>query len=79
MRSPPWRCHRLRRPTWPSGRLSRLLSGLALPHVRALGDDEAERFTTAALVNIPADGRAAVQLVNCGHLTPLAISRRGAC
>ncbi|MFB6676064.1 PP2C family protein-serine/threonine phosphatase [Streptomyces sp. NPDC056390] len=46
-------------------------------HVRALGGDEAERFATAALVNIPADGRGAVQLVNCGHLTPLAVSRRG--
>lgn len=36
-----------------------------------------ERFATAALVNIPTAGRAAVHLVNCGHLTPLAISRRG--
>jgi serine phosphatase RsbU (regulator of sigma subunit) len=45
--------------------------------VRALGDDEAERFATAALVNIPADGSATVQLVNCGLLAPLAINRRG--
>ncbi|MET8469072.1 PP2C family protein-serine/threonine phosphatase [Streptomyces sp. NPDC006422] len=51
-------------------------------HVRALGGDESERFATAALINVPthdaAEGRDIdVELVNCGHLTPLAVGPDG--
>ncbi|MFF9194439.1 PP2C family protein-serine/threonine phosphatase [Streptomyces sp. NPDC014779] len=49
-------------------------------YVRALGGDETERFATAALLHFPptgADAARAVDLVNCGHLTPLAVSAAG--
>jgi hypothetical protein len=47
-------------------------------HVRALGGDDGERFATAALVSFPAGAEyGPVELVNCGHLTPLAVGPRG--
>ncbi|MFI6874031.1 PP2C family protein-serine/threonine phosphatase [Streptomyces sp. NPDC050400] len=50
-------------------------------HVQALGNDESERFATAALINFPtaeaAAGDTHVELVNCGHLTPLAVGPHG--
>lgn len=50
-------------------------------YVRALGSDETERFATAALLHFPPAGpdtaTTAVDLVNCGHLTPLAVSTAG--
>ncbi|WP_370415959.1 PP2C family protein-serine/threonine phosphatase [Streptomyces fradiae] len=50
-------------------------------YVRALGSDETERFATAALLHFPPAGPdttgTAVDLVNCGHLTPLAVSTAG--
>ncbi|MEU2509266.1 PP2C family protein-serine/threonine phosphatase [Streptomyces sp. NPDC007863] len=52
-------------------------------HVQALGGDESERFATAALISFPTSGTAErhdvshVELVNCGHLTPLAVGPDG--
>jgi hypothetical protein len=48
----------------------------------ALGGDEAERFATAALINVPTDTPPGplgteVELVNCGHLDPLAVGPHG--
>ncbi|MFE6892485.1 PP2C family protein-serine/threonine phosphatase [Streptomyces sp. NPDC057694] len=51
-------------------------------HARALGGDDSERFATAALINFPTSGATGrrdcpVELVNCGHLTPLAVGPDG--
>ncbi|MGW2339312.1 PP2C family protein-serine/threonine phosphatase [Streptomyces sp. NPDC001661] len=51
-------------------------------HVQALGGDESERFATAVLINFPTGearehGETHVELVNCGHLSPLAVGPDG--
>ncbi|MFB8267631.1 PP2C family protein-serine/threonine phosphatase [Streptomyces sp. NPDC055955] len=48
-------------------------------HQLALGHDDRERFATAALIAFPAhqEDEERIELVNCGHLQPLAVSVRG--
>ncbi|MDI3387829.1 PP2C family protein-serine/threonine phosphatase [Streptomyces sp. B-S-A8] len=51
-------------------------------HMQALGSEEPERFATAVLVNFPEGDPTGprdthVEIVNCGHLTPLAVGQHG--